>query len=299
MGWLEAIVLGFVQGLTEFLPVSSTAHVSLVGRVFFGADPSAAFSAVIQLGTTAAVVIYFIKDIWRIIKAWFLSLIGKVPHADPDARLGWFVIVGSIPVAVLGLAFQNAIATTLRNLWITAGMLFAVGIVLWVADIYSARLAARQIDRQPARRAMVEDAAAGARGGMKNLSRMTWKDALILGVCQAAALIPGVSRSGATTSAGLFLGYDRPSAARYSFLLAIPAVLASGLFELKDIDTTTISWASTGVATVISFVVGFAVIAWFLRFVSTHTFRGFAVYRVIIAIAVGALLLGGQLVAGA
>ena len=322
MGWIEAIVLGVVQGLTEFLPVSSTAHVSLAGQLFFGADPSAAFSAVIQLGTTAAVLIYFIKDIWRIIKAWFLSLIGKVPRSDPDARLGWFIIVGSIPVAVLGLLFQNAISTSLRNLWVTVGMLFGVGIILWVADIYAARVIARNGSTTPvtpasgtdspalparARRGLVEDASGSfvpaneadlaplteQTGGAKTLTHMTWWDAIILGLCQAAALIPGVSRSGATTSAGLFLGYDRPSAARYSFLLSIPAVLASGLFELKDIDTTTISWTSTAVATGIAFVVGFAVIAWFLRFVSNHTFRAFAVYRIVIAIAIAALLLTG------
>jgi len=306
MGWFEAAILGIVQGLTEFLPISSTAHVSLVSQLAFGGDAGAAFTAVIQLGTALALLIYFIKDLWRILKAWVLGVFGRVPQTDPDVRLGWFIIVGSIPVGVLGVLFQNAITTSLRNLWVTVAMLLIVGVILWVADVYSARLAtqdaadAAEAEARRPRRAITDASAPTpvAVGRVKSLTRMTWRDAIVIGLCQAAALVPGVSRSGSTTAAGLFLGYDRPSAARYSFLLSIPAVLASGLFELKDIGGQAINWGPTVLATLIAFVVGFAVIAWLLRFISTHTFRPFAVYRVVVAVAVAGLLIGGVLSAG-
>ena len=336
MDWIDAIILGVVQGLTEFLPVSSTAHVMLAGRLLFGAEaePSwmTAFSAIIQLGTMAAVLIYFLKDIGRIVKAWFLSLIGKVPRSDPDARMGWFVIVGTIPVAVIGLGLQDVISSTFRNLWVTVAMLFGVGIVLWVADTHTARLEEYAFDDEyweydegPTPPPVVEgptssrdffddddpDQTTRIRpvvieeppppSGLRQLNEMTWLHAIIFGLAQAAALIPGVSRSGATTSAGLFLGYDRPSAARYSFLLSVPAVWASGLYEvyeLKDMGTEAMLWGPTLVATFFSFVVGYAVIAWLLRFVSTHTFRPFAVYRIVVAVAVAGMLLTGVLQAG-
>ena len=183
MDWLEAIVLGIVQGLTEFLPISSSAHLLIVGQVFFnGHDPGAAFTAVTQLGTETAVLIYFWRDIVRIIKHWAGSLVGKVPRSDPDARMGWFVILGSIPIGVLGLLFQDAIDSTLRNLWITVATLGGVGLLLGVAD----RVARRN---EP-----------------KELTQLTLRDAIIYGLAQACALIPGVSRSGGTISAGLFLG---------------------------------------------------------------------------------------------
>ena len=211
MGWLEAIVLGVVQGLTEFLPISSSAHQSIVGQLFFGGhDPGAAFTAVSQLGTETAVVVYFAKDIGRIISRWFGSLFGRVPRNDPDARIGWLVIIGSIPIGVLGLLFENAIDTSLRNLWITVAMLAGVGILLWVAD----RVAKNSYE----------------------LTQLTWLDGVALGFAQALALIPGVSRSGATIAGGLFLGYKREAATRYAFLLAVPAVFISGLFKLKDIQ---------------------------------------------------------------
>ena len=313
MGWLEALVLGAVEGLTEFLPISSTAHQLLVGQLAFGGhDPGAAFTAVNQIGAETAVLIYFFKDIVRIVKAWFLSIIGKVPRSNPDARLGWFVIVGSIPIAVLGLLFQDAIGSTLRNLWITVAMLFVVGIVLWVADVHAARVArtvavaATPVATEPRpRRAMVEDGApapvasavAAPTPGGKTLDRMTWWDAIVYGLCQAAALIPGVSRSGATISGGLFMGYDRPSAARYSFLLSLPAIYASGFYEARHIASAGVAWGPMIGSTVVAFVVAFAVIAWLLRFVSTHTFRGFAVYRILLACGVAALLLTGVVAA--
>lgn len=274
MDWLQAIVLGIVQGLTEFLPISSSAHVSIVGQLFFdGRDPGAAFTAVTQLGTETAVLVYFRKDIWRILTRWFGSLRGTVAHSDPDARMGWLVIVGSMPIVFLGLLFQDAIDTTLRNLWITVAMLAGVAIVLAVADRFGER-------------------------NSKDLTQLSWRDGLLFGLFQAAALIPGVSRSGATISGGLFLGYDRPSATRYSFLLAIPAVFGSGLYKLKDIgDDAGAAWGPTVVATVLAFFIGYAVIAWLIRYVSTHNFRIFVIYRLAIAAIVATLLLTGVLAA--
>ncbi len=273
MGWFEAIVLGIVQGLTEFLPISSSAHLLIVGQLFFGGhDPGAAFTAVSQLGTETAVVVYFFKDIVRIIKHWALSLVGKVPRSDPDARMGWFVILGSIPIGVLGLLFQDAIDSGLRNLWITVAMLGGVGLILAAADRFAAT-------RQH-----------------KQLHDLTLKDAIIYGLAQACALVPGVSRSGGTISAGLFLGYRREAAARYAFLLAVPAVFASGLYKLKDIGSdTAVAWGPTIVATIIAFVIGYAVIAWLLRYISHNSFLPFVVYRIALAVVVAVLLITGVL----
>ena len=274
MDWIQAIVLGLVQGLTEFLPISSSAHVSIVGQLLFdGRDPGAAFTAVTQLGTETAVLVYFRNDIWRIIVAWIGSLTGKVERSDPDARMGWLVIVGSIPIVVLGLLFQDAIDTSLRNLWITVAMLAGVGIVLLVADRIGAR-------------------------NTKELRELTWRDGIVLGLAQAAALIPGVSRSGATISAGLFLGYNREAATRYAFLLAIPAVFGSGLYKLKDIGgDASAAWGPTILATVLAFVVGYAVIAWLLRYISTHNFTVFVWYRLGLAAVVAVLIMTGVLAA--
>ncbi|MCA0296831.1 MAG: undecaprenyl-diphosphate phosphatase [Actinobacteria bacterium] len=271
MGWFEAVVLGIVQGLTEFLPISSSAHQSIVGQLFFGGrDPGAAFTAVTQLGTETAVIVYFARDIGRIISRWFGSLIGRVPRNDPDARMGWLVILGSIPIGVLGLLFENAIDTSLRNLWITVAMLAGFGIVLWLAD----RLARNRYE----------------------LDQLTWVDGIALGFAQALALIPGVSRSGATIAGGLFLGYKREAATRYAFLLAIPAVFISGLFKLKDIpEDPMLAWGPTILATVLAFGIGLAVIHWLLRYVSKHNFSIFVWYRLALAAVVAALLLTGVL----
>lgn len=273
VSWLEAIILGIVQGLTEFLPISSSAHLLVVGQLFFdGRDPGAAFTAVSQIGTETAVIVYFAKDIWRIIRKWFLALGGKVPQSDPDVRMGWMVIVGSLPIAILGLLFENAIDTSLRNLWITTAMLAGVALILALAD----RLATTE----------------------RTLDRLTWKHAIIFGLAQAAALIPGVSRSGATISAGLFMGYTRDAAARYAFLLAIPAVMASGLYKLKDIGgDATVAWGPTIVATAIAFVIGLAVIHWLLKYVANHTFSIFVAYRLALAALLAGLLLTGTLAA--
>lgn len=274
MDWLQAIVLGIVQGLTEFLPISSSAHVSIVGQLFFGGkDPGAAFTAVTQLGTETAVLVYFRKDIWRIITHWFGSFTGKVEKGDPDARMGWLVIIGSIPIVLLGLLFQDAIDSTLRNLWITVAMLAGVAIVLAVADKVG-------------------------ENNTRELKDLSWRDGILFGLFQAAALIPGVSRSGATISGGLFLGYTREAATRYAFLLAVPAVFGSGLYKLKDIGAdASVSWGPTIVATVLAFIIGYAVIAWLLRYISTHNFRIFVIYRLVIAAVVAALILTGVLAA--
>ena len=274
MDWLQAIVLGIVQGLTEFLPISSSAHVSIVGQLFFGGkDPGAAFTAVTQLGTETAVLVYFRKDIWRIITHWFGSFTGKVEKGDPDARIGWLVIIGSIPIVLLGLLFQDAIDSTLRNLWITVAMLAGVAIVLAVADRVG-------------------------ENNTRELKDLSWRDGILFGLFQAAALIPGVSRSGATISGGLFLGYTREAATRYAFLLAVPAVFGSGLYKHKDIGSdASVSWGPTIVATVLAFIIGYAVIAWLLRYISTHNFRIFVIYRLVIAAVVAALILTGVLAA--
>ncbi|HMR47971.1 MAG TPA: undecaprenyl-diphosphate phosphatase [Arachnia sp.] len=274
MGWFDAIVLGIVQGLTEFLPVSSSAHVSIVGQLLFeGRDPGAAFTAVTQLGTETAVLVYFWKDITRIIKKWCLALVGRQERDDPDVRMGWLVILGSIPIVALGLLFQDAIDTSLRNLWVTVAMLAGVAVVLAIADWYG-------------------------RHNTRDLERLSWGHGLLFGLFQAAALIPGVSRSGATISGGLFLGYSREAATRYAFLLAVPAVFGSGLYKLKDIggDTTT-AWGPTILATVLAFAIGYVVIAWLLRYISTHSFRIFVIYRLALAAVVAVLILTGVLVA--
>ncbi|MDO5735737.1 MAG: undecaprenyl-diphosphate phosphatase [Propionibacteriaceae bacterium] len=273
MGWFEAIVLGIVQGLTEFLPISSSAHVSIAGQLFFqGRDPGAAFTAVTQLGTETAVLVYFWHDIVRIIKAWLGSLTGRVERGDPDARMGWLVIIGSMPIVLLGLLLEDAITTTFRSLWFTVATLAGIAVVLYLAD----RLADRNT---------------------RELDQLTWKHGVLFGLAQACALIPGVSRSGMTISGGLFMGYTRVAATRYSFLLAIPAVFGSGLYKLKDIGSGTdhTAWGPTIVATIIAFFVGYAVIAWLIKFISTHNFRGFVYYRLGIAAVVAGLLLAGVL----
>ena len=282
MGLIEALILGLVQGLTEFLPISSSAHLRIVGEFLgAGADPGAAFTAITQLGTETAVLVYFWNDITRIIGAWFRSLFGKIPRNDPDARMGWFIILGSIPIVVLGLVCQIQSETSLRSVWIVAFTLIFFGLLLGAADI----LGRKQL----------------------TLKKLTWPHALIFGLAQAAALIPGVSRSGGTITAGLFMGYDRRSAARYSFLLAIPAVFGSGFYQLyKTIKDPCVNAASgcrpeifngweTAAATLIAFVVGFAVIAFFMNYISKRSFLPFVVYRVLLGGALIILLTTGVL----
>lgn len=264
---IEAVFLGFIQGLTEFLPISSSAHLRIVGELLPNAqDPGAAFTAITQLGTETAVLVYFWKDIVRIVTAWFGSLVGKVARNHPDVRMGWFVILGSIPIGVLGLAFQDQIEGAFRSLWLVATTLIVFGLILGVADAV-----ARQT---------------------RSLDDLTYKHGIIFGFAQAMALIPGVSRSGGTITAGLFMGYNRQAAARYSFLLAIPAVFASGLYQLlKSYDQPGVySLGETAVATGVAFVVGFVIIGWFLKYVSTRSYSVFVWYRILLGLVIYLLL---------
>lgn len=265
MDLFHAIVLGIIQGATEFLPISSNAHLRVFSDLFGWGDPGAAFTAVTQIGTETAVLIHFRKEIGQIIRAWLGSLGDRTRRADPQARLGWFVIAGTLPIALLGLAFQDIIEGPLRDLRVVAAALLLFSFVLAWAD----------------RRARVE----------RDLESLTLRDALALGLWQALALIPGVSRSGGTIAGGLLRGLSRTAAARYSFLLAIPAVLASAGLELTKIgDSGHAPWVPTVVATVIAFLVGYAVIAWLLRFVAQHSFAVFVRYRILLALAIFALL---------
>ncbi|MFD3416594.1 undecaprenyl-diphosphate phosphatase [Streptomyces decoyicus] len=281
MSWFESFVLGLVQGLTEFLPISSSAHLRLTAAFAGWQDPGAAFTAITQIGTEAAVIIYFRKDIGRIISAWARSLFNRELRQDHDAQMGWLVIVGSIPIGVLGITLKDAIEGPFRDLRLIATTLIVMGVVLGIAD----RLAAR--DETGGRHRAAKQ--------RKSLTDLSVRDGLLYGVCQAMALIPGVSRSGATISGGLLMGYTRESAARYSFLLAIPAVLASGVFELKDAGQGHVSWGPTLFATVIAFVVGYAVIAWFMKFISHKSFMPFVIYRILLGIVLFALVAAGTL----
>ncbi|MER0484508.1 undecaprenyl-diphosphate phosphatase [Streptomyces sp. Edi2] len=281
MSWFESFVLGLVQGLTEFLPISSSAHLRLTAAFAGWQDPGAAFTAITQIGTEAAVIIYFRKDIGRIISAWARSLFNRELRHDHDAQMGWLVIVGSIPIGVLGITLKDAIEGPFRDLRLIATTLIVMGVVLGIAD----RLAAR--DETGGRHRAAKQ--------RKSLTDLSVKDGLLYGICQAMALIPGVSRSGATISGGLLMGYTRESAARYSFLLAIPAVLASGVFELKDAGEGHVSWGPTLFATLIAFVVGYAVIAWFMKFISHKSFMPFVIYRILLGITLFALVAAGTL----
>lgn len=271
MTWLQTVVLGLVQGLTEFLPVSSSGHLRIVSGVFFGDDAGASFTAVTQLGTEAAVLLYFARDIGRIVVAWFRGLLDRSARGF-DYRMGWYVIIGTIPVGVLGILFKDQIRTGARNLWLIATALIVFSLVLAAAERYG-----------PQRR---------------QVEQLTLRDGIVMGSAQALALVPGVSRSGGTISAGLFLGLTREAAARYSFLLAVPAVVASGLFSLPDAFSPDgvglqASGAQLAVATLLAFVVGFASIAGLLRFLVNHTIYVFVWYRVALGVVVLVLLATG------
>lgn len=271
MTWLQAIVLGAVQGLTEFLPISSSGHLRIVSGVFWNEDAGASFTAVTQLGTEAAVLLFFWRDIVRIVKAWFVGLTKK-DQRGLDYRMGWYVIIATIPIGVLGLLFKEQIRTGARNLYLIAFMLIAFAIVIAIAE---------KVGRKE-----------------RPIEKLTTRDGIVMGLAQCLALIPGVSRSGATTSAGLFLGLEREAAVRFSFLLAIPAVTASGLFSLPDaFEPVGTGLAASGpqllVATVIAFGLGYASIAWLLKFVANHSLYWFVGYRIVLGVVVLGLLAGG------
>lgn len=270
LSWLQAIVLGISQGLTEFLPISSTAHTLIVSKLLGWPDPGAAFTAVTQVGTELAVVIYFRQDIARILKAWFASLTKKSERANPDAKMGWYVIIGTIPIGIAGLAFKSSIETTARNLWLVAATLIVMGILLGLADRYAKHT--------------------------KSEADINTKNAVLFGLGQALALIPGVSRSGATITAGLAMGFKRDVAARYSFLLAIPAVFASAALTAGDISSDSfVNWPATIVATIVAFVVGYFVIASLMKYLQTRTFLPFVIYRIALGTLLMVLLANGVL----
>lgn len=287
MTWFESIILGLVQGLTEFLPISSSAHLRLTAVAAGWRDPGAAFTAVTQIGTETAVLVYFRKDIARIVIAWARSLVDKEARGNIDAKMGWLVIIGSVPIGVLGLTLKDYIEGPFRDLRLIACTLIGLAIVLALADRYAARNAERA---QTAGRHR-------ANRPVKDLDDLTVRDGLIYGLCQSLALIPGVSRSGATITGGLFLRYNRAAAARYSFLLAIPAVLASGAYELTEIGKpgSHVDWGPTILATIIAGLVGYAVIAWFMKFISTRSFMPFVIYRIALGTTVLALVWFGAL----
>ena len=285
MNFFQAIFLGLVQALTEYLPVSSSAHIRIIGDLMLGSDPGAAFTAIIQIGTELAVILYFRHDIIRILGAWFGSLFGKegkdfksrMGAHNPDTQMGWFIILGTMPILIAGLLFKHAIEGSLRNLWITVTVLALFGVLLWVVDARSKQV--------------------------KTMKEMTWKDALIFGIGQMLALIPGVSRSGGTITFGRAMGYTREAAVRVSFLMAIPAVFGAGILEavsaVKDVAAGDAGmfpgWGPTIAAAIVAFVVGDVVIIGFLKFVSTFSYKAFAIYRIGLAIVVALLLITGVL----
>ncbi|MGO1053309.1 undecaprenyl-diphosphate phosphatase [Crossiella sp. CA198] len=273
MTWLEALVLGVVQGLTEMLPISSSGHLRIVSELFFGRDAGASFTAVTQLGTEAAVLIYFAKDIFRLVGTWFRGFGNAAVRQTQDYRLAWYVIIGTIPISVLGLLFKEQIRTSGRNLWVVGTTLVVFGLVLGAAELYG---------RQK-----------------RTVEQMTLKDGLIMGCAQAMALVPGVSRSGGTITAGLFIGLNRAAATRYSFLLAIPAVVAAGIFSLPDVferaGANAPSIAQMIVATVVAFAIGYVTIAWLLKFVAKHSVYVFVWYRVVLGLFVLAMLSSGYM----
>jgi undecaprenyl-diphosphatase len=273
MSALEAIVLGIVQGLTEFLPISSTGHLRIVPAFAGWEDPGAAFTAVTQLGTMAAVLVYFREDLWRITRTWFASLRDPSLRGELDARMGWYILVGTIPIGIFGLAFKDQIEGGARNLYLIGSALIVVGLIMLVAE----RVGRRERDE----------------------GSVTLRDCIAIGFAQAAALVPGVSRSGATITAGLFLGLERAAAARFSFLLSIPAIVLSGALEFGTIlsgeeGEEADLWA-IAIATFLAFVVGYFSIAFLLRWLGQHSLNVFVAYRVVLGVVVLALVSAGSI----
>ncbi|QSQ12883.1 undecaprenyl-diphosphate phosphatase [Myxococcus landrumensis] len=271
MSLLEAIVLGLVQGLTEFLPISSTAHLRIAPELFGWKDPGAAYSAVIQLGTVAAVLIYFRKDIVSLVGAFFRGLVKKDPFGTVESRLAWFVLVGTLPIGLCGLAFKKSIETQFRSLYVISASLIILAIILFV------------VEKRASHR--------------RTLADMTWRDGILIGLWQALALIPGSSRSGTTLTGGLSLGLKREDAARYSFLLSIPATTLAGLFELKHLMEATErpSALSLWVGTLVAFGSGMAAIAWLLNYLRSRTTLVFVIYRIVLGVLLLVLLQAGVL----
>lgn len=273
MEWWQAIILGIIEGITEFLPISSTGHLTIAEKLMGMSlhDPSlTAFTAVIQIGAIAAAVLYFWSDIWRVLTAWWRGLWQKKARASFDYRYGWAIILGSVPIAVIGIAFKDEIETVLRSLWFVAGALILWSGVMWLADKYGT--------------------------GKRKETDTTWKDTLVIGLGQCLSLIPGVSRSGATISVGLLRGFDRVTVTKLSFFLGIPALVAAGVLqavtEYQHIAGG-VGWGATALATVVSFIVGYMSIAWLLKFVASNNFSVFIWYRVVLGVVIMVLLGSG------
>ncbi|HEX4933037.1 MAG TPA: undecaprenyl-diphosphate phosphatase [Gemmatimonadaceae bacterium] len=271
MSWFEAIVLGIAQGLTEFLPVSSTAHLRIVPAFAGWDDPGALFTAVVQLGTMLAVVIYFWRDLERITRTWLSSLRRPELRGELDARMGWYVIIATIPIGVAGLAFNDQIENGARNLYLIGTVLIVLGLILALAERVGRRV--------------------------RDIDEVTRTDAIWVGVAQAMALVPGTSRSGATITAGLFLGMKREAAARFSFLLSIPAIVLSGLYGLTELITgdDSVSFGALALATAVAFVFGYASIAFLLRYLVTHSTMIFVWYRMVLGVVVLVLAASGTI----
>jgi undecaprenyl-diphosphatase len=280
MSWIEIIVLAIVQGLTEFIPISSTAHLRIVPALLGWSDPGAAFSAVLQIGTLAAVLTYFWRDVVRILAAMFDDLRRGTVAATVDARIGWMIAAATLPIIVAGLLFKDRIESEWRSLYVISAALAGVAVLLALAEWV-----------------VMRRAAAGWNG--REMERMTWRDAIVIGFAQAAALVPGTSRSGSTIFGGLASGLTREAAARFSFLLSLPSIFAAGVFQL--VETRRVLFASPGetaklaVALVVTAAVGYATIPWLLAFLRKRTTFLFIVYRLLLAGAIVALLAGGQL----
>ncbi len=265
LDWVQAVVMGLIQGLTEFLPISSSGHLFLVPELMRWNDPGAGFTAVIQLGTIVAVFIYFWSDLVRTFMGWARSLVDRELRGSPEARTGWAIAVGTVLIAVVGLLLERWIDTTFRSLWVVAGTLIGFGLLMGLAE---------RVAKQT-----------------RGMDSVTVRDGAVIGVWQCLALIPGSSRSGCTITGGLFLGLDRASAARFSFLLSIPAITLSGLYKLykERGDLLSGGWGPTLVATVVAFVSGYAAIAFLMKFLQTRTTAVFVVYRVVLGLVILAL----------
>jgi len=270
VNYLDAIILGIVEGLTEFLPVSSTGHLTIAEKILghpIDSEAVTAFTAVIQMGAIAAVLVYFWTDIWRIAKAWTAGVFKPEYRGSFDHRMGWYIIVGSIPIGIVGFALKDLITGDLRSLWVVGGALVAWSAVMVIAE----------------------------RRGTQTRGEdgLTLRDALVMGLVQCLALVPGVSRSGATISAGLLQGLDRVAATRMAFFLGIPSLTAAGLYELKDVHG--IGVGPTLVGTAVSFVVAYASVAWLLKFVAGHSITKFVPYRVALGLVILGLLAFGTM----
>lgn len=273
MSWWQAIVLGIIEGITEFLPISSTGHLTIAEKLMgmpLDNEGLIAFTAIIQIGAIAAAIIYFWQDIQRVLIAWWRGLWWKRARRRFDYKYGWAIIIGSVPIAVVGLVFKDEIETVLRSLWFVAGALIIWSGVMWLADKYAT---ATRVEKDT-----------------------TWRDTLVIGLGQCLSLVPGVSRSGATISVGLLRGFDRVTVTKLSFFLGIPALVAAGLLEVvtkyKHISGG-VGWTSTIIAMVVSFGVGYVAVAWLLKFIQNNDFRSFIIYRFVLGLILVVLLGAG------